>query len=122
MKSIKKRVLTIIATIMMMGFVTSVMAQVPDTQEESETYPQEQQEQETTPPDMQTLPQDEQEHMRPQEEGVDPQEQNQMGEVEYDEELEENELPATVSTSLETMYADYDVDKVYQGTDDSYKV
>ena len=121
MKSIKKRVLTIIAMVMMVGFTTSVMAQVPDTrqenmgtQEEYQTFPQEQ--------NQQTLPEERREHMRTQEEGVFPQEQNQLGEVEYDEEIEESELPATVTTSLETMYPDYDVEKVYRGTDSSYKV
>ncbi len=117
MKSIKKKMLTIVATIMMMGFVTSVMAQVPDTQHENETYPQEQ-----TPPGQQTLPEDDQEHMRTQEEGVSPQEQNLMGEAEYNEEIEESDLPETVTTSIETMYPDHEVEKVYRGTDNSYKV
>ncbi len=122
MKSIKKKSLSTIAMIMLMGFVTTVFAQVPQTQpqdnmgtqEEQEMYPQEQQ--------QQTLPEDPQEHRRTQEHGVSPQEQNQLGEVEYTEELEETELPATVTTSLETRYPDHEVDKVYQGTDNSYKV
>ncbi len=129
MKRIKKKGFTIIAMMMMMGFVTSVFAQVPQTQdpnlgtqEEQEMYPQEQQ--------QQTLPEDQQEHMRPnhqehmmpQEEGVLPQEQNQLGEIDYNEEIEETELPATVTTSLETMYPEHKVEKVYKGTDNSYKV
>lgn len=112
---------------MMMGFATSVFAQVPQSgQEEMGTeYPQEQQ---------QTLPEDEQEHLRPQEEGVlenegiqqdesaFPQEQSQIGEADYSEEIEESELPATVTTSLDEMYPDHEVDKVFRGSDNSYKV
>jgi hypothetical protein len=125
MKSIKKNVLTIVAMIMMVGFTTSVMAQVPDTQNENNMGTQEEYQ---TPPqeqNMQTLPEDRQEHMRTQEEGAFPQEQNQLGddvEVEYEEEIEETELPATVTTSLETMYPDHEIEKVYRGTDSSYKV
>src|SRR5690554_5888155 len=123
----RKNGLTIIAMIMMMGFATSVFAQVPQSgQEEMGTeYPQEQQ---------QTLPEDEQEHLRPQEEGVlenegiqqdesaFPQEQSQIGEADYSEEIEESELPATVTTSLDEMYPDHEVDKVFRGSDNSYKV
>lgn len=124
MKSIKKKVLTIVAMIMVAGFTTSVMAQVPDTQNENNMGTQEEYQ---TPPqeqNQQTLPEDPQDHMRTQEEGTFPQEQNQLGDVEaeYEDEIEESELPATVSTSLETMYPDHDVEKVYRGTDNSYKV
>lgn len=101
---------------MMMGFGTSVFAQVPQTgQEEMGTeYPQEQQ--------QQTLPEDDQEHFRPQEEGVLPQEQSQLGDVDYSEEIEESELPATVTASIEERYPDHDVKKVFRGDDNSYKV
>lgn len=126
MKSIKKRGLTVIAMIMMAGFSTSVLAQVPDTREENMGT---QEEYQTPPQNQQTLPEDRQEHMRTQEghmrskeQGVFPQEQNQLGNVEYEEEIEESELPATVTTSLETMYPDADIEKVYRGTDNSYKV
>jgi hypothetical protein len=121
MKSIKKKGLTIVAMIMMMGFTTAVFAQVPETQHdnmgthhEQETFPQDQ--------NQQTLPEDTREHMRTQEEGVFPQDQNQLGDVDYKDEIEETELPATVTASLETMYPDHDVEKVYRGTDNSYKV
>ena len=125
----KKNGLTIIAMIMMLGFATSVFAQVPQTgQEEMGTeYPQEQQ--------QQTLPEDDQDHLRPQEEGifqddelqqdegVMPQEQSQLGDdVDYSEELEESDLPATVTTSIDEMYPDHDVEKVFRGSDNSYKV
>lgn len=131
----RKNGLTIIAMIMMMGFATSVFAQVPQSgQEEMGTeYPQEQQ--------QQTLPEDEQEHLRPQEEGIlqeeegvlqnegiqqdesaFPQEQSQIGEADYSEEIEEADLPATVTTSLDEMYPDHEVDKVFRGSDNSYKV
>lgn len=125
----KKNGLTIIAMIMMMGFATSVFAQVPQSgQEEMGTeYPQEQQ--------QQTLPEDEQDHLRPQEEGIFqdeglqqdegvlPQEQNQLSDdIDYSEEIEESELPETVTTSIEEMYPDHEVDKVFRGSDNSFKV
>jgi hypothetical protein len=126
MKSIKKKGLTIVAMIMMMGFTTAVFAQVPETQQDNMGT---QQEQETFPQDQnqQTLPEDRQDHMGTQhmgtqEDGVIPQEQNQLGDVDYEDEIEQTELPATVTTSLETMYPDHDVEKVYRGTDNSYKV
>ncbi len=124
MKSIKKNVLTIVAMIMMAGFTTSVMAQVPDTQHENNMGTQEEIQTPSQEQNQQTLPQEPQDHMRTQEEGTFPQEQNQLGDVEaeYDEEIEESELPATVSTSLETMYPDSEIEKVYRGTDSSYKV
>ena len=126
MKTIKKKGLAVFAMVAMMGFTTSVFAQVPQQgQEEMGTeYPQEQQ--------QQTLPEDEQEHLRPQEEGLNeglnqeegitPQEQSQVGEVDYSEKVEESELPATISTALEERYPNHEVDKIFRGDDNSYKV
>ncbi len=122
MKRIMKKSIAAIAMITLMGFAGGVYAQVPETQpgnnmgtqEEHKMYPKEEH--------KQTLPENPQEHKEFQKEGVLPQEQNQLGNIEYTEEIEESELPATVTTSIETRYPGFDVEKVYQGTDDSYKV
>lgn len=125
MKKLKKKLFTIITAIMFMGFVTTAYAQVPQGQQDRERdNTGVQQEQEAFPQNQnqQTLPEDQQEHRRSQEPGVMPQEQSQLGDVDYDEELQESDLPATVTTSLETMYPDHDVEKVLRGSDNSYKV
>lgn len=55
-----------------------------------------------------------------------PQSQSQRGEddgdVDYSEEIEESELPDAVSSSLEELYPEHDIDKVFRGDDDSFKV
>ena len=54
-----------------------------------------------------------------------PQEQNQqssMDDVDYNDEIEENELPESVSTSLKELYPAHEVSKAYRGDDNSYKV
>jgi hypothetical protein len=121
MKSVKKKGLATIAMIMLMGFVTAVFAQVPQTHPENNMETQEEQRMNPQEQQQQTLP-DPQDQRRTQEKGVFPQEQNQKGDVEYTEEIEVTELPATVSTLLETRYPDSEVNKVYKGNDNSYKV
>jgi|GEM_PF-5866043 len=54
-----------------------------------------------------------------------PQEQNQrssLDDVEYDNEIEENELPESVTTSLKELYPAHEVSKAFRGEDNSYKV
>lgn len=103
-----------IALVSVFGFSTTLMAQVPQTGTEG-TYPQEQQ--------QQTLPEDEQDHWRSQEDqSTFPQEQHQLGDAEYNDEIQESELPETVSNSLDELYPDHDVKKAFRGSDNSYKV
>ena len=53
-----------------------------------------------------------------------PQGQFQRGtsDVDYSEEIEENELPESVTTSLDEIYPDHDIEQAYRGDDGSYKV
>jgi hypothetical protein len=110
MKNIKKAGFALTAMMLMMGFLaTSVFAQVPQTD----------------PLDQRTIPQEEREHFETQEHETFPQEQYQVIEeddVDYSVEIEETELPANVSTSLNELYPEHEVTKVYRGNDNSYKV
>jgi hypothetical protein len=57
--------------------------------------------------------------------GAFPQEQSQRGsldDVDYDDEIEENELPETVTSSLRELYPAHEISKAYRGNDNSYKV
>jgi hypothetical protein len=122
MKRLKKNSFAIIATFMLMGFVSTAIAQVPQTPQTPQDRGTHQEH--TSPQDLnqQTLPEDQQQQRRSQEKGISPQEQNQLGEVDYSSEIEEAELPATVTTSLETRFPDHDIEKVYKGDDNSYKI
>jgi len=55
-----------------------------------------------------------------------PQEQFQRGatdsDVDYSEEVQENELPESITTSLDDLYPDHEIEEAYRGDDDSYKV
>ena len=42
--------------------------------------------------------------------------------VDYSEELEKNDLPAAVTKSLKELYPAHEIEKVFRGSDDSYKV
>jgi hypothetical protein len=57
--------------------------------------------------------------------GTYPQEQSQrssLDDVEYDDEIEENELPESVTTSLKELYPAHEIEKAFRGDDNSYKV
>ncbi|HZH73951.1 MAG TPA: PepSY-like domain-containing protein [Mariniphaga sp.] len=55
-----------------------------------------------------------------------PQSQAQRGEddgdVDYSEEIEQDELPETVASSIKELYPAHDIDQAYRGDDDSFKV
>jgi hypothetical protein len=110
MKSLEKGFA--IAVVAMFGFSTTMFAQVPQTGTEG-TYPQEQ---------HQTLPEDQQEQWNTQDDqSTFPQEQYQLGDADYSE-VNENDLPEAVSSSIEDLYPEHDVKKAFRGTDNSYKV
>jgi hypothetical protein len=109
MKNYKKTSFAMTAVMLLLGFfATTVFAQVPETE----------------PQEQRTIPHDEREHMRTQEQEALPQEQNLMidTDVDYSVEIEERELPANVTTSLNERYPTHEVSKVYRGDDNSYKI
>jgi|GEM_PF-5539301 len=110
MKSLEKGLA--IAVVAMFGLSTTLFAQVPQTGTEG-TYPQEQQ--------QQTLPEDQQEQWNSEEDQTTVP-QDQLGDAEYNEEVEENALPEAVTSSLDELYPEHEVKKAFRGTDSSYKV
>jgi hypothetical protein len=115
MKNLSKKAFPIAMMLMMVFATTTLFAQVPEGTEGQETYPQEQQ--------QQTLPEDQHEQWNSQEDhSTLPQEQHQLGDVEYDEEVQESDLPEAVANSLDELYPDHDVKKAFRGSDNSYKV
>ncbi len=106
MKNVKKRIFEITALTVITLFMSStVFAQVQDNQRdrqnESQTYPQEQN-QRTDDDDFRSQDVDE---------GVN-----------YSETMQESDLPQEVTSSLDELYPAHEIEEVHRGEDDSYKV
>lgn len=145
MKKLKKQILTItalaIAALFMNYTVTGQNWGTQDTtvqdtsQVETESLPQEQNQgidttsQDTSQSESQAFPQEQNQMIDETRSGSgtmgsqdDISAQDHDEGVEYSEELEKEDLPQEVNSSLQELYPSHEISEVYRGDDDSYKV